>query len=38
MALIDLDLAMGDADIAIEVPGNDNLRWGTWPGTSSGWT
>jgi pilus assembly protein CpaE len=28
VALIDLDLAMGDADIAIELPGNDNLSMG----------
>lgn len=28
VALIDLDLAMGDADIAIELPGNDNLSLG----------
>jgi pilus assembly protein CpaE len=28
VALIDLDLAMGDADIAIELPGNDNLSIG----------
>src|SRR5687768_4607956 len=28
VALIDLDLAMGDADIAIELPGNDNISMG----------
>ena len=28
VALIDLDLAMGDLDIAIELPGNDNLSMG----------
>jgi len=28
VALIDLDLAMGDADIAVELPGNDNISMG----------
>src|SRR5215218_3659976 len=28
VALIDLDLAMGDADIAIELPGTDNISMG----------
>jgi pilus assembly protein CpaE len=28
VALIDLDLAMGDADIALELPGNDNISMG----------
>ena len=28
VALIDLDLAMGDADIAVELPGNDNISLG----------
>lgn len=28
VAIIDLDLAMGDADIAIELPNNDNLSMG----------
>ena len=38
VALIDLDLALGDADIALELPGNDNIAWGTWRGTSNGST
>jgi pilus assembly protein CpaE len=28
VAMIDLDLAMGDADIAVELPGNDNISMG----------
>ncbi len=28
VALVDLDLAMGDADIAVELPGNDNISMG----------
>ena len=28
VALIDLDLALGDADIAVELPGNDNISMG----------
>jgi pilus assembly protein CpaE len=28
VCLIDLDLAMGDADIAVELPGNDNISLG----------
>lgn len=28
VALADLDLAMGDADIAVELPGNDNISMG----------
>jgi pilus assembly protein CpaE len=28
VALLDLDLAMGDADIAVELPGNDNISLG----------
>jgi pilus assembly protein CpaE len=28
VALIDLDLAIGDADIALELPGNDNISMG----------
>ena len=39
VALIDLDLALGDADIALEVHGQrQHLASPTWPGTSSGWT
>ena len=31
VALIDLDLALGDADIALELTGHDNIAWPTWP-------
>ena len=37
-ALIDLDLALGDADIALEVTGSRTSASPTWHGTSSGWT
>ena len=38
VALIDLDLALGDADIALEVPGIENISIADLAGTSSGWT
>ena len=36
VALIDLDLALGDADVALDLMAD--YTWPTWPGTSSGWT